>query len=408
MWSSTSLRRLMSCAFLIAVPVSIQPLYATHTTIEDGEVEFELASGSGQARAWADTPSFPDPEDRKPFEFTPGATSGDKSVSAFLDFSDPGTRVDRSHATASGRFNVGHSVTATVSASAGFEQFGLDCCFTRAVGTAGFSFLVDIPAGKTIDIVSTFPEFILGRGSANVRVFNNHAAGSEVARIFVGGDTPDIRDFALRDLGPGSYQFNVTVDAGLDFKKVNLHAYPTSFLTSVEPRAPDPVPVFGGPGEVGGFEFHADVTDEAELSADLTLALTSDVSADLDPAQAEALDFFIPTDVLYHWDINLTPDSLPGPATLVFGYQEGDLLERTTEESLAIHHFNGESWELIPSAVDPEANTITVVTDSLSPFALGTVPEPSVAASLIVTTMLIICLRRKPASTVGGWAGHSP
>ena len=97
-------------------------------------------------------------------------------------------------------------------------------------------------------------------------------------------------------------------------------------------------------------------------------------------------------------DNGIDPATLPAPVTanvqswwvefdgtfdaaeLVFGYDEGDLLPGMAEQDLAVCHWDGAAWEVLGGVADPVAHTITVQTDSLSPFVL--VPEPATLALL--------------------------
>lgn len=86
--------------------------------------------------------------------------------------------------------------------------------------------------------------------------------------------------------------------------------------------------------------------------------------------------------VMQLWNLEFS-GSFNGAVQLVFHY-DPSLLFGLNESELAIYHYNGHSWDLLPSVLDPINDTITVTTLSLSPFAVGKgenivrpVPEPT-------------------------------
>jgi hypothetical protein len=68
-----------------------------------------------------------------------------------------------------------------------------------------------------------------------------------------------------------------------------------------------------------------------------------------------------------------------GQATLVFDYDPSLLPAGFDQSQLGIWHFNEalNQWQFQGGQVDVADHTVTFVTSSFSPFALGTVPEPS-------------------------------
>ncbi len=98
------------------------------------------------------------------------------------------------------------------------------------------------------------------------------------------------------------------------------------------------------------------------------------------------------------WDLQFS-GALPGPTTLTFNY-DPSLLGGLNPSDLFIEHFNSTTgqWENLGGTVDAVDHTITVVTDSFSPFALGTVPEPgsfALAATATGVTAVVYLLRRR-------------
>ena len=82
----------------------------------------------------------------------------------------------------------------------------------------------------------------------------------------------------------------------------------------------------------------------------------------------------VPGETLQYWDLHYS-GALAGPATVSFGF---DPTLVTPGLPLGIWHYvEGPGWEFLGGTV--AGNTITVTTNSFSPFALGAapVPEPS-------------------------------
>lgn len=79
-----------------------------------------------------------------------------------------------------------------------------------------------------------------------------------------------------------------------------------------------------------------------------------------------------------------------GTATLTFGYDPSWLPVGFDETTLSISHFNDQGqWELLSSLVDEEENTISVESDSFSPFALVSVPEPGVPLLALIGSLAL-------------------
>jgi hypothetical protein len=80
---------------------------------------------------------------------------------------------------------------------------------------------------------------------------------------------------------------------------------------------------------------------------------------------------------------------------LTFSYDPDLLPAGVAPAELLILHYVDGGWEtLAPIALDAGAHTLTVQTDSLSPFVLGAVPEPATLGLLAVGAVAMIHRRR--------------
>ena len=114
---------------------------------------------------------------------------------------------------------------------------------------------------------------------------------------------------------------------------------------------------------------------------------------DMTPEETAAINFVAPTNPITLWNIDFD-GTFTGPVSLTFNYDESSLL--IPEEQLRIFHRNilGE-WEMLPVIEhDMDANKLTVQTDSFSPFAMGSIPEPT-TMSLLALGGLAMLRRRK-------------
>ncbi len=111
---------------------------------------------------------------------------------------------------------------------------------------------------------------------------------------------------------------------------------------------------------------------------------------------------------IQRWDITYT-GTLDGSATVTFAY-DGSLLNGVDPNTLDIEHYNSATmtWEqLTVDSRDVNARTITVITDSFSPFVLSVAaaPEPG-TATLVGASMAMLFVgnvaapvRRSPLSS---------
>ena len=143
---------------------------------------------------------------------------------------------------------------------------------------------------------------------------------------------------------------------------------------------------------ISGIDFSFEnVTAEGVFTSDYA-ALTQEQIADLSEELLASIDFAFAGGPLQLWDVDFTGE-FDGLATLTIAYDytalgvpEGDLF--------VAHQLGSGEWEILTGVVDTEAHTITIVTDSFSPFVLGAVPEPGTLATLLFGGAALLRRRR--------------
>jgi len=149
----------------------------------------------------------------------------------------------------------------------------------------------------------------------------------------------------------------------------------------------------GGSRMIGGFDATFANSGAGTLTAEYRSNTTAEFTQEL---AAHGMDFGaapqIATQHYQNWWVEF--DGTFDAAQLTFGYDQADLLTGKTEADLAVYHWNGAAWEFLPSVLDTVVHTITVQTDSFSPFLLGLTPEPATLCMLAVGGLGVL-LRRK-------------
>ena len=82
--------------------------------------------------------------------------------------------------------------------------------------------------------------------------------------------------------------------------------------------------------------------------------------------------------------------SFIGQVLLTFGYDPSLLNAGVDPGDLRVFHWTGTAWEDLGGTVNPASNTIAFYTDSLSPFAVGAVPEPETWVMLLAGFGLVL------------------
>jgi hypothetical protein len=137
--------------------------------------------------------------------------------------------------------------------------------------------------------------------------------------------------------------------------------------------------LLGGSGNTGGLDMALDVISGSGL---LTASFQQATLADIASGFGVALPFALPGSLTSLWEI-AGGDQFQGTAELTFAYDPALLPVGFDETQLAIAHLENGSWELLTGSVDADANTLTVATDSFSPFSLVSVPEPGAGLLLV-------------------------
>lgn len=158
------------------------------------------------------------------------------------------------------------------------------------------------------------------------------------------------------------------------------------------------VNVGGGTSNTGGVEATFDsVSAGGQFTAD---HVNVDAGADLTEFEFSSFNFQLAGDTVQLWDLSFD-GTFDGNVILSLVYDESLLAPEQDEAELAIYHYTGGDWELLPTlAIDTFANIITVQTDGFSPFALGStaaVPAPA-ALPAGLALMGLMNIKRRPAN----------
>ena len=156
----------------------------------------------------------------------------------------------------------------------------------------------------------------------------------------------------------------------------------------------------GGSSEVGGVDFSFPSIDTpGSLFAEFSRADQDEIDAHVAEGEFTAPNFPLAGDRLQMWDLDFS-GSFGDGVHLVFGYDPA-LLSGLDENDLDMFHFNGDAWVALHGTSNPLTHTIAVDVNSLSPFALGAVPEPA-SLGLLAGALLLLLRRPRPHATPVG------
>ena len=109
-------------------------------------------------------------------------------------------------------------------------------------------------------------------------------------------------------------------------------------------------------------------------------------------------NFLISGSSMQLYDVNYST-AFEGPLELTFGYDPAFISGVFDESDFRVFHWTGTEWEDLGGVVDPDNNTITVITNSLSPFAIAAVPEPETYALMLAGLGLVGFAARRRKQT---------
>lgn len=150
----------------------------------------------------------------------------------------------------------------------------------------------------------------------------------------------------------------------------------------------------GGSGHAGGVDFSFEkVTEIGNFFAEYSIPDEFEIQTRIDEGEFSAFTFAAAGTVqLYEVEYDGTFD---GDLTLVFGYDASLLPPGFDPLDLRMYHYYSGAWHDLAGTVDPVAQTITITTDRLSPFAVGTVPEPAAAGALLLLSAAFAARRAR-------------
>lgn len=232
-------------------------------------------------------------------------------------------------------------------------------------------------SAPTLNATGLAGEYDTSLGSANITgsvgsvtgASGNLTSAAGVLTLSLNGSifNPIVNEFGFT--ASGSIGGNVIASASFSAGNVT---------TLIDPSTP--VSVLGGASQVGGVaaQFSPGTTAGGTFSAQVIPL------AGLPYQSLSGLTAFNVGSSPQAWNVEYTGGTYSGPITLTFGYDPSLLSPflQANPQDITIEHFNTvtQSWENLGGVLGP-GNTITVTTNSLSPFVVAqAVPEPSTFA----------------------------
>ncbi len=169
-------------------------------------------------------------------------------------------------------------------------------------------------------------------------------------------------------------------------------------LTDMSVGQNQAVALNGGPGVAGGCEISfEEVISGGSLATHYGQGPAADFAVTFlpDPDDLDDVsDNLLPGDAQY-WSIDLEGGEVSGTMELTFCYDPAMLPAGLEGEGLVVLHHTVDGWEtLVPIDRADVAHTLTVQTDSLSPFLLAQIPEPGTLSLLAAGGLALIRRRR--------------
>jgi hypothetical protein len=203
----------------------------------------------------------------------------------------------------------------------------------------------------------------------------------------------NFRSSTAYSVSPAGDVFGVAGDGSGNYHAMEWVAPPHSASATVHGGPAQTVTAAGRSPDAGDVR----VTFPSASGGTFTNVNSLTTAGDL-AARTAPVNFALPGEggLTLAWDLAFD-GTFTAPATLVFHYDPGVLGPGVNESDLRIEHYHDGQWETLAGAVDPSADTITVTTDTFSPFALGAVPEPSCLAIIGVAASGLLVRRRRTA-----------
>lgn len=127
----------------------------------------------------------------------------------------------------------------------------------------------------------------------------------------------------------------------------------------------------GGSSHVGGVDFDIEgVTQDGTFFGEEAEADDDEINDRIADGEFVLPNFAEPGGLSQVWNLQYT-GAYTGKIKLVFAYDPALLPAGFDQTKLTIYHYHGGAWEQLIGLVDAVNHTITVTTDSLSPFMLG-------------------------------------